>query len=522
MAINLRSPYYTSTSAVGTAYTELDISIWAGDKDDTITAQYSLRKNVIGTSEDVLFEISELVRDYLDTTFDGDYNGQAVWVKTIKTAYDSSDAVIGNPVESTVIAFDGYSYFEDNQKYTPSLFVSNREIFSLDDNLFRVPINTYANPLVTFYNDGEVVASETLYSSIKSNEQVKYVSIYGYSINYDTYFERVLETEGTYEGGSCIESFLDSHSIDNVDKITVSADYYGNELIPSVDIDNDWFANGTLVTPGQSSPIDVYSAYNVSSTTTGVVTYVSTDGIAGVIEGNEVEISVYLKSDTAGSAEIRFQELLGDYTNYFSKIITLTNTWTEYKVSGIKLVDGNLPRMLILSNGTNPLDVDVWHPSVKESYGNLTDTIKVNTLNECKYEPKKVTFINKFGALQDMYFFKKAVEQMTIKKESYKSNIISSLGTYNSYNHVNRDFNVVGSESITLSSGYLSEEYNEVFKQLLLSEKVWVTNILETGEQVLPINVKTSSIKYKTSVNDKLVDYTIEFDKSFDTINNIR
>jgi hypothetical protein len=56
----------------------------------------------------------------------------------------------------------------------------------------------------------------------------------------------------------------------------------------------------------------------------------------------------------------------------------------------------------------------------------------------------------------------------------------------------------------------------------MLSEKVWVTNILETGEQVLPINVKTSSIAYKTSVNDKLVDYTIEFDKSFDTINNIR
>jgi len=111
---------------------------------------------------------------------------------------------------------------------------------------------------------------------------------------------------------------------------------------------------------------------------------------------------------------------------------------------------------------------------------------------------------------------------MTIEKESYKSNIISSLGTYNSSNHVNRNFNVIGNESVTLSSGFLSEEYNEVFKQMMLSEKVWVTNILETGEQVLPINVKTSDITYKTSLNNKLVEYTIEFDKSFDTINNIR
>ena len=56
----------------------------------------------------------------------------------------------------------------------------------------------------------------------------------------------------------------------------------------------------------------------------------------------------------------------------------------------------------------------------------------------------------------------------------------------------------------------------------MLSEKVWVTNITEDGEQVLPINVKTGDITYKTSLNDKLVQYTIQFDKSFDTINNIR
>ena len=511
MAINLRSPYYVSTSASGTAYTELDISIWAGDKDAPVTAQYSLRKNVIGTSEDVLFEISELVRDYLDTTFDGDYNGQAVWVKTIKTAYDSSDAVIGNPVESTVIAFDGYSYFEDEQKYIPSLFVSNREIFALDDNLFRLPINTYANPLVKFYNNGEVVASESLSSSIKSNQQVKYVSIYGYSINYDTYFERVLEDNGTYESGSCIESFLDSYSIDKVDKITVSADYYGDELISNIDISSGaWFKSPTVTVSSLGN--DVYRMTNTGGN--GIVT----EGIVGVNQGKQITVSAFLRG--TGQAILKLQENGGNYTVYGSKTISLTNTLQLYSLTALNQNDGN--NALISIGRSDAGDVDISLPSAVESYGVITDTIKVNTLNECKYEPKKVTFINKFGALQDMYFFKKAVEQMTIKKESYKSNIISSLGTYNSYNHVNRDFNVVGSESITLSSGFLSEEYNEVFKQLLLSEKVWVTNILETGEQVIPINVKTSDITYKTSLNNKLVEYTIEFDKSFDTINNIR
>ena len=171
-----------------------------------------------------------------------------------------------------------------------------------------------------------------------------------------------------------------------------------------------------------------------------------------------------------------------------------------------------------------PIDFvgSISNVSVKEYYGEKTDTIKVNTIQECKYDPKKITFVNKFGALQDMYFFKKSVEKMTVKKESYKANIISSFGTYDKSNHVNRDFNIVSAESISLSSGFVSEEYNEVFKQMMLSEKVWITNVLDTGEQVLPINVKTSNITYKTSLNDKLVEYTIEFDKSYDVINNIR
>ena len=155
MAINLRSPYYTSTSVAFTAYTTLDISIWNGDKDDTITAQYSLRKNVIGTSVDVLFEISELVRDYVDVYFDGDYNGQAVWVKTVKTAYNSSNAPL-QVFTNTQSAFDGYSYFEEPtlSPSNDSLFINNRELFVLEDNVFRIPIHTANSPEVVFYKDG--------------------------------------------------------------------------------------------------------------------------------------------------------------------------------------------------------------------------------------------------------------------------------------------------------------------------------------------------------------------------------
>ena len=149
------------------------------------------------------------------------------------------------------------------------------------------------------------------------------------------------------------------------------------------------------------------------------------------------------------------------------------------------------------------------------------ETIKIKTLEECKYEPKKFTFINKFGALQDMYFFKKQVNKMNVKKESYNANVVNGY-TYDRSLHTKRDFNIKANESFTFSSGYLSEEYNEVFKQMMLSEKVWMTNVTDTEEQILPINVKTSNITYKTSLNDRLVEYTIEFEKSYNVLNDIR
>jgi len=386
MAIETRSPIFDSISLGGISYGILQIYIWTGDKNQDVPTnpQYTLRKSATTPTTGnprVTFETSELIRDYLDTEFDGNYTGQGVWVKKTMTVYNISNVVV-ETYSVIDIAFDGYKYFEEDSVFS-SLMITNRKLFVLEDNTFRVPINTSLySPTVTFLKDNEVIATQTFQSSDESSEQIRYVSIYGDTTNWDSFKERVLEDShnSVYESNKCLEAYFNDYSIGAVDKIIIS--------------------------------------------------------------------------------------------------------------------------------NTNPLLKNI--------------TVDVEILEECKYEPKKVTFVNKFGALQDMYFFKKSVERINVERESYKSNILNISNGYSTSNHVYRDFNVMGRESVTLSSGFLSEEYNEVFKQMMLSEKVWVTNITEDGEQVLPINVKTSDITYKTSLNDKLVEYTIEFDKSFDTINNIR
>ena len=387
--INTRSPHYVGLQDSNIAYATLDIEVYSGNKNNGYSGnpQYSLRKQLIAGDAKIFFEVSELIRDYLDIKFSGFYFDSdqlhtCKWVRMIKTSFNSNGGQL-TQATSTDLVIDGYSYFEEGNFYSytgKNILMSNREVFALDDNIYRIPLYIGEEVSVAFLRDGEIVGTYTnAGGSLLNSEQVAHISINGISA-YDSFTSRIVKLNGEFENNKCISQYLNTLSIGKVDTIHI-----GN-------------TDGTL------------------------------------------------------------------------------------------------------------------------------DIINVKTIDECRYEPKKITFVNKFGVLQDMYFFKKMVEKMTTKRESYKSNILNlqQSNDYNIYEHTKRDFNISANESMTLSSGFLSESYNEVFKQLMLSEKVWITNRTDTSEKVLPINIKTSDITYKTSLNDKLVEYTIEFDNSYNVLNDIR
>lgn len=152
--------------------------------------------------------------------------------------------------------------------------------------------------------------------------------------------------------------------------------------------------------------------------------------------------------------------------------------------------------------------------------------MNINRIDCTKYgNGHKITFVNKFGALQDLWFFLKSVNTTTKKQEQFQRVVTNTAGVYSPYVHTKQDYNTVANTSITLSSGYYPEWANQWFEQLLLSEQVWLTRLDPTNPnstQYVPVNVKKNSMVQKTSLNDKLIDYTFDFDMSFDYINNIR
>ena len=144
-------------------------------------------------------------------------------------------------------------------------------------------------------------------------------------------------------------------------------------------------------------------------------------------------------------------------------------------------------------------------------------TININSYEKCKYTPLKLTFINKFGAYQEIWMFANSILKMSTSEERYKSNILTN-GTYNTYDPQIKLLTKNANQALTLNSDFYPESYNEIFRQLFLSEKVWINY----KGQTLGINIENKQITYKTSLTDSLINYTVDVSFAFDTINNIR
>jgi hypothetical protein len=110
---------------------------------------------------------------------------------------------------------------------------------------------------------------------------------------------------------------------------------------------------------------------------------------------------------------------------------------------------------------------------------------------------------------------------MSVKDQNFKANVMNFGQTppiYNRLKHSERRFNVVANETITLNTGNTTEQYNEPMKQLLMTEQSW----LEDENEINPVVINTKKFTEKTSVNDRIIQYTIEFRFAFDKIQNIR
>lgn len=177
---------------------------------------------------------------------------------------------------------------------------------------------------------------------------------------------------------------------------------------------------------------------------------------------------------------------------------------------------------------------------VKVTYDTTSfTTIYTKEIEECKYPVNKITFVNRWGAMQDLFFFKKSVDSLDATRENFNRSIFEARAvqlepgeepgddcqeslTFNTYSttaHAKKTFNANATESVLLNSGFVNELMNPFFEELMVSEYIWLT---DSSANIYPVNLKESSFTKKTGLNDRLINYTMSFEKSFALVNNIR
>jgi hypothetical protein len=202
-----------------------------------------------------------------------------------------------------------------------------------------------------------------------------------------------------------------------------------------------------------------------------------------------------------------------------NRLYFITDGLTSLEVNGDAItITANLDLNTEYIQSINLKDYDTDDAIICEFvYEDETRTITYDVLDGCIYPVINCVFINKFGFPQS--FFLTLVNKITdqVDSEDYRG-LTSNFGIYNTADHQYSNFNLNGRSEIVCNTDYLNEIENENIKQMLLSEKIW---FIEDGE-ILPVNLESKSVAYKTQLNDKLIQYSFNFKYSFDIINNVQ
>ena len=314
-------------------------------------------------------------------------------------------------------------------------------------------------------------------------------------------------TEGSYSS-SDLKYTIAKDRISTKSSITIEIANLVRDYI-TVNFNNDYVCSTVWVTVSQTLfDSDTNLPYSTGGTV--ITNYLAFDGYGYYEDSINPQLStnalytsnhMYLPEGVAGKFPI-FAEGVG-------KVI-IDSTTTEITDSG-----DSSQKIQYLTVPANSSTIQVY--ATDDS--TLLKTVTVNNVCEPKFTPYKITFVNKMGAYQDLYFFKKTTESFNVSDETYNRNNISTTSlSYNLYSGQQQRKNVNSTTSLTLNTGYVKEDFNSAIEELFLTENAW---ILFEGN-TLPIVAKSKSYTNKTVLNDKLINHTINFDFAFNKINNVR
>jgi hypothetical protein len=129
---------------------------------------------------------------------------------------------------------------------------------------------------------------------------------------------------------------------------------------------------------------------------------------------------------------------------------------------------------------------------------------------EQKWPNIRIQWKNRWGRFDFLDFSLKSIETVTAERSRYKPSVgswNSSTLTVQPYEAYDKVFNTQATTQLIVNTDYLPEEWNQSLKELMLSDEIYWD---KDGEYIALI-LDTQSVQLLTGVNDKLIQYTMNF-----------
>ena len=200
---------------------------------------------------------------------------------------------------------------------------------------------------------------------------------------------------------------------------------------------------------------------------------------------------------------------LGDYV----KIISLGDTdWSA--MGATSQIVGHVFIVNAIGSGTGTFNLVTSNPAFEYVKPLLFE------ISQCsKYPSQSVAWKNKFGTWDYHYFNNNSDESISMTRSiEYERN----AGSWNAATFSIDSFergkvqSVNGTKQITVNTGYLDEAYNDYFKGMMQSNDIQLIAPVEVGDdgvlqEPVPLILIDSQFQYKTTVKDKLIQYSFTF-----------
>ena len=143
----------------------------------------------------------------------------------------------------------------------------------------------------------------------------------------------------------------------------------------------------------------------------------------------------------------------------------------------------------------------------------LGTPINYEIVCEQKYPNVRIKWKNRYGQFDYMNFYMVSRQSFETERKTYQPQLGSweaSTLSYQNYDTAVQNYIVDSKQMISVNSFFIPESYNEILKQLLVSDEIyWLYD--EDNTLVRPLTIATQNITFKTSVVDKLIQYEFEF-----------